>query len=426
LLTLSAAINKPPSITSAQVVRDLQKAFNPSNLFAPWLELERSNRGRENKFQKGRRKDKRVQVKVGHGGTLDPLATGVLIIGVGKGTKSLQNFLSCTKAYEAVLLFGAATDTYDVQGRILGKAPYDHITREKVEDALDKFKGKIMQRPPIFSALRIQGKRLYEYAREGKEVPVEIQERPVTVENLEIMEWLAPGTHEYKWPSEEAPPDEQKEAEKVFHFDEDNGKAASPAPDQLSSPESAKRKRSAVELDKDVIVDTSPPSKRVNIAVDEPVMSGALPQSLVLSNSESNLKVNGDTSDLTPTPDTAQSTSSIPSPPAVKLRMTVTSGFYVRSLCHDLGKAVGSLGIMAKLVRTRQGDFELERNVLNYADLGKGEELWGPKVERMLAEWNEAEESSNGGRQGESSTERGGQSIMEGIEGKPDENEKGT
>jgi tRNA pseudouridine55 synthase len=69
--------------------------------------------------------------------------------------------------------------------------------------------------------------------------------------------------------------------------------------------------------------------------------------------------------------------------------MTVTSGFYVRSLCHDLGAAVGSLGCMAALVRSRQGDFELGKNVFEYADLAQGEEHWAPKVRQMLDDWTE-------------------------------------
>jgi tRNA pseudouridine55 synthase len=71
--------------------------------------------------------------------------------------------------------------------------------------------------------------------------------------------------------------------------------------------------------------------------------------------------------------------------------MTVTSGFYVRSLCHDLGMAVDSLAFMASLVRTRQGDFELGKNVLEYGDLEKGEEVWGSKVQAMLEEWQAKE-----------------------------------
>ena len=107
-------------MSSAQVIRDCQEFFNPSSLFAPMIAQEKSLRERESKFQKNRRKHfkRQIRVKMGHGGTLDPLASGVLILGVGKGTKSLHDFLNCTKTYEAVVLFGASTDTYDRVGRI--------------------------------------------------------------------------------------------------------------------------------------------------------------------------------------------------------------------------------------------------------------------------------------------------------------------
>ena len=327
--------------------------------------------------QRGRRKDKRLNVKIGHGGTLDPLATGVLIIGVGKGTKQLQNFLTCTKSYHATLLFGAATDSYDVEGNVLSKAPYAHVTKEMVEKALDGFRGKIMQRPPIFSALRIQGKRLYEYAREGKELPVEIQERPVTVEKLEVTDWLDGGEHNYKWPVEEAPAEEKEVAEKVLHL---GGKEEDVAPTRTSLDRGAKRKReSADEEEDDLVTDTRPNSKRQETD-SEYLMSGGL-QKPARDTSAEPVSVEDSP---------ANDTSSGPGPPAVKLRMTVTSGFYVRSLCHDLGKAVGSLGIMSELVRTRQGDFELGKNTLSTEDLDAGEDVWGPKVETMLENWNKS------------------------------------
>ena len=113
---------------------------------------------------KQRKRQQEPKVKLGHGGTLDPLATGVLIVGVGSGTKALNQFLACTKTYETVVLFGAATDSYDVTGKVVAKAPFAHLTRTKVEEALAQFKGKIRQRPPIFSALKVKGKPLYEYA----------------------------------------------------------------------------------------------------------------------------------------------------------------------------------------------------------------------------------------------------------------------
>ncbi len=337
-------------------------------------------------------------MKIGHGGTLDPLATGVLIAGIGKGTKHLQSFLECTKSYEAVVLFGAATDTYDRSGKVLVKAPYAHITRELVEEKLGKFRGKIMQRPPLFSALRVQGKRLYEYAREGKEVPVEIQERPVEVLELELVEWMQGGEHEYRWPDEEAPVEEKAVAERVLKFcpakdveaEEGLERKLNESPtrsiqDTNVSP-SSKRKRGDSEQD-DLVFDSPKKSKTDASAT----MSGALPPEepelaeAVPSTPPSN-----------PSPSPSQQSGSSPLPPACKLRMTCTSGFYVRSLCHDLGSAVGSLALMSTLVRTRQGEYELGKNVLEYDDLAKGEEVWGPKVEGMLEEWGDKQARKQG------------------------------
>ena len=134
--------------------------------------MERENHNQKQK--RSRRARQPPQVKMGHGGTLDPLATGVLILGIGSGTKSLPQFLGCTKSYECTVLFGKATDTYDTEGKVVARKGYEHITKDMVEQALAKFRGKIMQKPPIFSALKVNGKKLYEYAREGKEVPIEI------------------------------------------------------------------------------------------------------------------------------------------------------------------------------------------------------------------------------------------------------------
>lgn len=91
------------------MIRTLQKHFNPSDTFKPWLEAERERRNRESGFQRTRRRHQRLEVKIGHGGTLDPLATGVLITGIGKGTKSLQDFLACTKSYETISISNTST-----------------------------------------------------------------------------------------------------------------------------------------------------------------------------------------------------------------------------------------------------------------------------------------------------------------------------
>lgn len=316
------------------------------------------------------------------------MATGVLIVGVGRGTKHLQAFLSCTKTYEATILFGAATDTYDILGKVLRKAPYAHITREAVEDALENFRGDIKQRPPLYSALRMDGKRLYEYAREGREIPREIQERPVRTESLEIREWLPGGSHQYTWPNEEAGDEERTLAETVLRL----GAPSDPAPidlknaDELqrtSDSHSTKRRRES-EAEDDAVTTRSPAAKRQELS-PAPLMSGALQEALeVDAEDPSSLRNQTEESKVSSAGLEVRHL-----PPAARLSMTVTSGFYVRSLCHDLGQALGSSGIMSELVRTRQADFELGVNVLEYEDLRKGEDVWAPKVEEMLARWQE-------------------------------------
>ncbi|TKA73395.1 hypothetical protein B0A55_04281 [Friedmanniomyces simplex] len=393
------AINKPPAITSAQVIRDVQSHFTPSALFAPWLQREQDKRAVESHNQRNKRRSWKAkqasQVKMGHGGTLDPLATGVLILGVGSGTKALNGFLTCTKSYETVVLFGTATDSYDTEGKVVARKPYAHITKEKVEQALEKFRGEIMQRPPIFSALRVQGKRLYEYAREGKEVPVEIQERPVTVEKLELVEWLDGGSHKSRWPEQEADRAVKGVVEKVLHFGNANEESTT------QEGRTVEKRKHEEDVDEDgtgngTVTDSqSPPSPKRSKSSPGPVASGALPETTTTEEALTNsTQPTSEPLASAPMPATF---STYPCPaPAVCLRMTVTSGFYVRSLAHDLGAAVGSLGIMADLVRTRQGDFELGKNVLEYAELADGEEVWAPRVSGMLKSWQGEEGDENG------------------------------
>lgn len=91
------------------------------------------------------------KLKLGHGGTLDPLASGVLVIGVNDGCKRLQDYIKCKKIYEAVGMFGFATDTYDSEGKVIAIGPTEHITKEDISQLLTKFIGDIMQVPPIWS-----------------------------------------------------------------------------------------------------------------------------------------------------------------------------------------------------------------------------------------------------------------------------------
>jgi tRNA pseudouridine55 synthase len=394
LIQRNAAINKPMGMSSAQVIRDCQNFFNPSTLFAPMIQQEKITREKESRYQKRRRgkAKQEIRVKMGHGGTLDPLATGVLILGVGKGTKSLQNFLTCTKTYEAVVLFGASTDSYDRTGRIIKRGKYDEVTRLATEKALESFRGKYKQMPPLYSALKMEGKPLYEYAREGKPIPREIETRDVEVTELELIEWYEPGTHNHRWPAEEAEQAEKNLVDSVWRVAkrqaalEEEPSKLTPEQEQEETKALAEyniKKREAEEA-VDALVSEEQPSAKRKKASDgraEPMMSGALGQ----------LPPAGRGSNLIPPPPAPNTPPPWEGkgPPAAKIRMTVTSGFYVRTLCHDLGEKLGCGAMMAELSRTRQGDFALgSANCMEYDDLLKGEEVWAPKVQRMLELWN--------------------------------------
>ncbi|MBU0727976.1 tRNA pseudouridine(55) synthase TruB [Patescibacteria group bacterium] len=127
--------------------------------------------------------------KVGHTGTLDPLATGVLVLCLGKATKLAQQITDTSKEYIAEITFGATSTTDDAEGAI-SQITNNKLQITKIEDALKDFEGEIMQTPPPFSAKKIGGKRAYKLAREGKEVKLEA--RPVTISEIEILD--------YKWP----------------------------------------------------------------------------------------------------------------------------------------------------------------------------------------------------------------------------------
>lgn len=126
--------------------------------------------------------------RVGHGGTLDPAASGVLPIALGKATRLLQ-FLRHDKAYRATIQFGVSTTTDDMEGEIIASQPSPGLSLEQIFPALQQFQGKIVQVPPKYSAIQVQGKRLYDLARAGKEV--EVPARTVEVFEIEVLDWRA-------------------------------------------------------------------------------------------------------------------------------------------------------------------------------------------------------------------------------------------
>jgi tRNA pseudouridine55 synthase len=130
------------------------------------------------------------KLKVGHAGTLDPLATGVMIICTGKATKQIENFQYQTKEYIATLELGATTLSYDLEKPVDKRFDYSHVNRDLVEKALEKFKGRIEQVPPSFSACKVDGKRAYEMARKGKEVS--LKPKILVIDEIELMEYSLP------------------------------------------------------------------------------------------------------------------------------------------------------------------------------------------------------------------------------------------
>ncbi len=158
-----ALINKPDGMTSHDVVACVRKKFNMR--------------------------------RVGHAGTLDPLATGVLVILLGKATKLFSKFVGFDKAYRATLILGTATTSADTEGDIIEQKPYDHITAENVEDVFKTFIGDIEQVPPMVSAVKFKGRKLYQLARKG--IEVERKPRPIRIDRLQIEEFQSPNVKFY-------------------------------------------------------------------------------------------------------------------------------------------------------------------------------------------------------------------------------------
>lgn len=130
------------------------------------------------------------QKKVGHGGTLDPLASGVLPICIGQATRISEFLADSSKSYRAEVTLGVATDTYDAEGTVTSTADPSSITYSQLEEVSQQFQGPILQEPPMFSALKHEGKRLYQLARQG--IVIEREKRETIIHRLDIIEWSPP------------------------------------------------------------------------------------------------------------------------------------------------------------------------------------------------------------------------------------------
>ncbi len=127
------------------------------------------------------------KVKIGHAGTLDPLATGVLVLCTGKKTKEIERLQAHTKEYVATMQLGATTASYDMEHTVNHTYPVSHITRQKVEDALRLFVGEIQQVPPTYSAVKVNGDRAYALRRAGEDV--QLKPKTVVIEEIELLDY---------------------------------------------------------------------------------------------------------------------------------------------------------------------------------------------------------------------------------------------
>lgn len=156
------AFDKPYGMTSFQLVAKVR-----------WL-LTRAMQGRK--------------IKVGHAGTLDPLATGVMVICTGRATKQIEQLQAGRKEYVATLALGATTPSYDLEHPIDATFPTEHITEEMIRDVMTQFVGEIMQVPPVFSACKINGQRAYDMARQGRADEVQLKAKPLRIDEIEILD----------------------------------------------------------------------------------------------------------------------------------------------------------------------------------------------------------------------------------------------
>ena len=124
------------------------------------------------------------KLKVGHAGTLDPLATGVMILCTGKKTKQIEELQAHTKEYVAHIQLGATTPSFDLETEVDAEYPVDHISKEMVQEVLSRFMGTIEQVPPIYSAVKVDGKRAYRYARENEDV--ELKPKLLVIDSIEL------------------------------------------------------------------------------------------------------------------------------------------------------------------------------------------------------------------------------------------------
>ena len=288
------AVDKPLGWSSAEVVRAVKSA------------LERHCGGR------------RAKIKVGHGGTLDPLATGVLVVGVGDGCKSMKGYLEGAKAYEAIGQLGSETDTLDSEGEVVRRRPCAHVEEATVSAALASFRGDIKQVPPVYSALKKDGEALYVRARRGEDVEHLLEPRDVTVYALEMLEF-----------GDRASCPALFDRPRVTRVNDANLREGDWLCSACGAHNFAKREACFK-------------CKAARPTEEEAAAAAAVEEEREALREAALLPEDGE------------------EPRAFKLRMECSGGFYVRSLVRDVARHCDSAATMTSLRRLRQGQFTVE------------------------------------------------------------------
>lgn len=321
------AINKPAGATSRFVLDQVNRLLVQAPLFQKQMAQQTGKRGMN-------------KLKMGHGGTLDPLAEGVLVVGIGSGTKTLGDYMNgSVKKYECVGLLGGSTTTGDSEGELIQKTANDYITRDMLNSAAEKMVGTLDQTPPIFSALKMDGMPLYEYARRGLPLPRAIKSREVNIYSIDVKDNSLSIEHNYKFLPANVDEDGQTLVSKLSQNPTLNDH---PVPFAREWLEKARGEGLKVEA--------------------EPIH---------------------------PFPEDADFNAEQYRAPLIHFDAKVSSGTYIRSLLSDMGRAVGSSAYMVKLVRWQQGEWDLEKNVFELDHFVKYKpEIWLPVLEKVLNDKN--------------------------------------
>ncbi|KAH3898722.1 related to tRNA pseudouridine synthase 4 [Saccharomycodes ludwigii] len=350
------AIEKPSGITSSQFLSQVQKLFMKSKIFQHEIGEQIRERTEQYKRETGGRLPSRKmlrkssKIKMGHGGTLDPLASGVLVIGIGKGTKQLSQYLHGTvKCYEAEALLGASTTSGDCEpnGEIISLNSVNFLksltnTDSIIDDLTQKFKGHLKQTPPIFAALKMNGKPLHEYAREGLPLPKPIEPRELEISELVInKEDFLSTSHNYKFL-----PITDSLLEDLTKLEENNANNGTP-----------------LFYSKEYCESHNLPIDKDNKPKDtHPITREEAEHIMKLSTSYR--------------------------APLLHFIAKVSSGTYIRSLITDMGKSLGTSAYMVKLIRLSQKDWDLTKNNVfkleNFVDVE--ESIWSKVLKKVLDE----------------------------------------